>query len=422
MKNIIKYSIKGFILFSLIAVITLMPSCVGIVLFEAPDTAQSGSSIYVKVRVKSDRLEPMGINVAFILSYDQIYDEQDVQLKTVENNVPLAAHEYRDIATYVTIPSNYHAGKYYLLAIPYEREYQNGLLIYQHQQNVFYKPITITNNPNYGSDLVTTNVHVYSPVTINESWGNRSFTNIQTLKDQMRVVFTLENRGFRTANASSVYIYFHDSSLNRWYFLGAASTPSIVGNGRWEGTVFADLRGKGLSNQQYRLCIFTDFWGTVLETREDNNVYTNWAIIKVPNTLQNQQAELLTATSKNAINEALMAAKIDGIDVLSSTSTNESVDTELNKMDKLADNPSVFTVFPNPTSDKVTISFNHEKKSDVILQLLDMAGKNISAIALSQVEAGQFQQEIPLKGLAKGVYIVKCLSGQKVFTQKLVVE
>ena len=57
----------------------------------------------------------------------------------------------------------------------------------------------------------------------------------------------------------------------------------------------------------------------------------------------------------------------------------------------------------------------------MIIQLFDAAGKNINSVALSQVEAGQYQQEIPLTGLSKGVYIVKCMTGQKVFTQKLVV-
>lgn len=420
MKNFINCSIKGFILFSLIALIMLMPSCVGIVLFEAPDTAQSGSSIYVKVRVKTDVYARYGFSVAFVLSYDQIYDNQDLKLTTVRNDIPIEAHQYRDIGTYVTIPNNYYAGKYYLLAIPYENDYSN-LAVYLSQQNVFYKPITITGSPNYGSDLVTTNVHVYSPVTIDERLTDRSFTQIITLKDQVRFVFSLENRGLSTANASSLYFYFYDSSLNRWYFLGATSTPALGSNGRWEGTVFADFRGRGLSSTTYRLFIFTDFNNSVLETREDNNVYTNWASIRVPNALQNDDAELLTVSSKNAINKALIAAKIEGIDVLSSTSTNESGDSELNKADKIADTPSVFTLFPNPSSEKVTVSFHQEKKSDVIIQLFDSAGKNINSVALSQVEAGQYQQEIPLKGLSKGVYIVKCTSGQKVFTQKLVV-
>ena len=271
MKNLINCSIKGFILFSLIALIMLMPSCLGIVLFEAPDTAQSGSSIYVKVRVKSDNVAKSGVRVLFVLSYDQIYDDQDLKLKTVLSNTPIDAHEYRDIATYLTIPNNYYAGKYYLLAIPYEF---SNLNIYESQQNVFYKPITITNNHNYGSDLVTTNVHVYSPVTIDEDYQDRSFTNIQTLKDQMRVVFSLENRGLSTANASSLYFYFYNSALNRWYFLGATSTPALGNHGRWEGTIYADLKGRGLSNNTYyRLYIFTDFNNNVSETREDNNVY-----------------------------------------------------------------------------------------------------------------------------------------------------
>ena len=360
MKNLINCSIKGFILFSLIALITLMPSCLGIVLFEAPDTAQSGTSIYVKVRVKTDQVQT-GFRVAFVLSYDQIYDDQDVKLRTVQSNIQLAEHQYQDIATYLTIPNNYYAGKYYLLAIPCEADFVN-LYIYASQQNVFYKPITITDKPNYGSDLVTTNVHVYSPVTIGKNYLDRSFTNIQTLNDQMRVVFSLENRGLSTANASSLYFYFHDSRINRWYFLGATSTPSLGNHGRWEGTIYADLKGRGLSSGYYRLYIFTDFNNSVSETREDNNVYTNWANIRVPNALQNDDAELLTAASKNTINKALMAAKIEGIDVLSSTSTNESVDNELNKTDKIADTPSVFTLFPNPSSEKVTVSFHQEKK------------------------------------------------------------
>ena len=78
-------------------------------------------------------------------------------------------------------------------------------------------------------------------------------------------------------------------------------------------------------------------------------------------------------------------------------------------------------VFPNPTTEKVTVSFNQEQTSDVTIQLFDVSGKMIHSLILPQVAAGKYQQEIPLNRLNKGVYVVKFLSGKQMSSQKLIV-
>lgn len=417
MKNRTYLFVKSVIVLS---IVSLMSSCFDIVLFEAPETAQSGSTIYVKTRVKTDVAITQGFNIAYVLSYDRIYDSEDILLKLDSIRTNLSPFGYYDANATLTIPSNTFAGKYYLLAIPHERLFPT-IYVYDHQTNVSYKPINILGITNQSRDLTTTNVHVYSPNQISSDWTRANapttLRDIPVISNNLRVTFSTENRGLSSADASITYFYIFKDY--RPYLLGSAPTSAMSGNGRTEYTFERNIDSYGFTAGYYDLFVFSDFNNQVIEANESNN-YTKKTIYINGRIQGNEPPEsnVITASEKEALNKALLAAKLEPI----------SENTEgafIQSFEKNFDNenaPLTLRLFPNPTSDKVTVSFHQEKASDVNIQLLDATGKMILSIPLPQLAAGQYQQEIPLNRLGKGIYIVKCLSGQKMYSQKLIVQ
>ena len=434
MKNSIFNLVKGFAFLSLLF---FLPSCLDIVLFEAPDTAWNGQSINVKVRVKTDvpvevsnaSGASQGIKVIFILSLDPIYDRQDIVLKTESFNTTPSPYSHMDISTSLTIPNNTYAGKYYLLAIPFERLNNVEVLpaynpwIYRYEANVSYRPIRITGLTNNGNDIQPSNVYVYSPKQIDKDIFRTPYSidNSPIIRDNIRVTYSLENRGWGSAGGSQTYFYINKD--NRWFLLGSMPASAMAGNGRLENTFERNIQAYGLTSGTATLYIFTDFNNQVAEARENNNIITKSIYIdastqgNVANGAPSAE-NIVVPVDKERLNKALLAANLKGID-------EESVGNTLLSGEKEAKNaalPLTLTLFPNPTTDKVTVSFYQEKEGDVSLQLFDTSGKMLHILPLPQLPVGQYQQEIPLHSLGKGTYIVKCQSGGKMSSQKLIVK
>ena len=197
---------------------------------------------------------------------------------------------------------------------------------------------------------------------------------------------------------------------------------TLVGNGRWESAFERNLLGYGFTSGTATLHLFTDFNGSVAEAREDNNLITKQIYIDASPQSNAPPVEVeniaLTSSDKECLNKALLAANLKGIDEESVGNTPLSREKEA----KNAALPLTLTLFPNPTTDKVTVSFYQEKEGDVSLQLFDTSGKMLHILPLPQLPAGQYQQEIPLHSLGKGTYIVKYQSGGKMSAQKLIVK
>jgi hypothetical protein len=79
-------------------------------------------------------------------------------------------------------------------------------------------------------------------------------------------------------------------------------------------------------------------------------------------------------------------------------------------------NPS-FSIFPNPCSDKVNLSYKYNDEQNSVLTIIDAFGKVVYTATLSNATT-----EITTDSFKKGIYIVCIKSNTNVLTQKLVIE
>jgi len=81
---------------------------------------------------------------------------------------------------------------------------------------------------------------------------------------------------------------------------------------------------------------------------------------------------------------------------------------------------SSFSAFPNPTSDKVFISFMASKKPTVI-QVTDITGKEIFKEVVDDF-TGYYSKDLDLSSFAKGQYILYVIQDQKIYTESIILQ
>lgn len=79
------------------------------------------------------------------------------------------------------------------------------------------------------------------------------------------------------------------------------------------------------------------------------------------------------------------------------------------------------TVYPNPASDKLFVSFDNAKNESTSLQLFNLQGKEF-AVDYNNVDLRNGRAELNLQSLGKGMYFLSIQIGDKKGVQKLIVE
>ncbi|MBX2949048.1 MAG: T9SS type A sorting domain-containing protein [Crocinitomicaceae bacterium] len=79
------------------------------------------------------------------------------------------------------------------------------------------------------------------------------------------------------------------------------------------------------------------------------------------------------------------------------------------------------SVFPNPATDKATVEFNLANASNVSVEVMDITGKVVETVSLSNVAAGANTADLNTAGYASGMYSVVIKSNDASVTRKLVV-
>jgi len=78
----------------------------------------------------------------------------------------------------------------------------------------------------------------------------------------------------------------------------------------------------------------------------------------------------------------------------------------------------VLRIQPNPASDHIQIFFPEPTNSSTMIKLINESGNLIKSI---KPGANQYQIQIPLSGLAKGIYLVQVLEHLQTTTQKIII-
>jgi len=83
---------------------------------------------------------------------------------------------------------------------------------------------------------------------------------------------------------------------------------------------------------------------------------------------------------------------------------------------------SLEEVYPNPFSQSATVSFSVSKSSTVKIELIDINGRSLKLIADKNFSGGTYQIKINRGSLAAGIYFLRVNTGEKLMTQKIVIE
>lgn len=89
-------------------------------------------------------------------------------------------------------------------------------------------------------------------------------------------------------------------------------------------------------------------------------------------------------------------------------------------VEKLPSSVSEFKVFPNPTSDFVSIKLDLNEATDVMIDIADVNGKQV-AVVTNETISGTFVKQIPTFSLANGTYLVRLKLGEKSYAQNLTI-
>ena len=80
------------------------------------------------------------------------------------------------------------------------------------------------------------------------------------------------------------------------------------------------------------------------------------------------------------------------------------------------------SVFPNPTTDKITIAFNLKEKETVAISVCNLLGKEVLKILDATQITGQHQEDINLGHLPNGTYFVKINIDNQLVTHKFIIQ
>ncbi|SFU47684.1 Por secretion system C-terminal sorting domain-containing protein [Pontibacter akesuensis] len=89
----------------------------------------------------------------------------------------------------------------------------------------------------------------------------------------------------------------------------------------------------------------------------------------------------------------------------------------------MGETPADLTAYPNPFTTDATVAFSLAAATEVSLEVYDLQGRLVRQLYKGSVNAGELNRfTLKAQGLDRGVYIIRLVTGSKVFTQKIVLE
>ena len=78
---------------------------------------------------------------------------------------------------------------------------------------------------------------------------------------------------------------------------------------------------------------------------------------------------------------------------------------------------NTFSIYPNPTVDKVNISLPEFTKGMVTISLFDLNGKKLSSV---NVDSSNSIYSMDIHSLANGMYVISIFNDEGVYTGKII--
>ena len=186
------------------------------------------------------------------------------------------------------------------------------------------------------------------------------------------------------------------SGLNKWApfpVIGFPNSPGSVGKAFTLGN---DTAYCAVDNEIYYYPLTSSLWTlgyTYPVGNEINFLYFDELLVGTGTGLQSQRSHSDSITTSNS-----------------------------NKLVKTIELKNQLIVYPNPIKNTSTISYSILSSGNVLITLNDITGREIKTLVNEKKTAGTYTAAINMEQLAKGIYIVKLVSGNSVSVQEIVKE
>jgi len=88
----------------------------------------------------------------------------------------------------------------------------------------------------------------------------------------------------------------------------------------------------------------------------------------------------------------------------------------------IAEGISELNVYPIPTNNKLTVSFNLSETNTLVTQLYSLDGRLVKELSNNTINAGSYSQSYLISDVAKGIYFLKISIGNTTQTRKIIIE
>jgi hypothetical protein len=103
----------------------------------------------------------------------------------------------------------------------------------------------------------------------------------------------------------------------------------------------------------------------------------------------------------------------------SKPNTPQNIEKNLTVKQETAGNGMALNLFPNPTTDMVTVNVSLEKATSFHVNILDINGKTVKSSKVPSTAS--FSENYNLQNLAPGIYFVQTILPNQILTEKLVI-
>jgi hypothetical protein len=100
----------------------------------------------------------------------------------------------------------------------------------------------------------------------------------------------------------------------------------------------------------------------------------------------------------------------------------KDIDNLESALQSASEGQSGMTTYPNPATEKSTVTFNLNEDDRALLEVYNLAGTKVAEIFKGQVEGGEdYKVEMDVRGLPTGIYIYRLTTGKEVLTKRLII-
>jgi hypothetical protein len=119
------------------------------------------------------------------------------------------------------------------------------------------------------------------------------------------------------------------------------------------------------------------------------------------------------SVNNNGPEFGLLAVKTDGTAYML---------TNITGIDDSPVNASTVSIYPNPATSQVSVSFELTSKDNVTVEVIDLTGKVVKSVTLGVRDSGNYNEKIGVNDLSSGLYMINIRTANGNISRKLMVE